>query len=54
MASNRVAHIEMMQAQGLVVPYTAIVVTAKTGVKKWSRGQVMFSVSGQEVKDNFF
>ena len=28
----------------VVIPYTAVV-TAKTGVKKWSRGQVVFSVS---------
>ena len=35
--------------QGAVIPYTAVV-TAKTGVKKWSSG--VFGV-GQEVKDKF-
>ena len=33
----------------MVIPYTAVV-TAKTGVKKWSSG--VFGV-GQEVKDKF-
>ena len=27
--------------QGVVIPYTAVV-TAKTGVEKWSRGQAVF------------
>ena len=34
---------------GVVIPYTAVV-TAKTGVKKWSRG--VFGV-GQEDEDQF-
>ena len=35
-----------MTVQGVVTPIGPVhVVTAETGVKKWSRGQRMFSVS---------
>ena len=42
-----------IQLQGVVIPYTDVV-TAKTWVKKWSRGSLsgVFGV-GQEVKDKF-
>ena len=37
----------MVKTQGVVIPYTAVV-TAKTGVKKWSRGQEVKDKSGQD------
>ena len=40
--------------QGVVIPYTAVVmVEAKTGVKKWSRGQVVFLVSVKRSNSSF-
>ena len=39
-------------SQGVVIPYTAVV-TAETGVKKWSRGQAVFSVSVKRSKTSF-
>ena len=38
--------------QGVVISYTAVV-TAKTGVKKWSRGQAVFLVSVKRSKTSF-
>ena len=38
--------------QGVVIPYTAVV-TAKTGVKKRSRGQVVFLVAVKRSKTSF-
>ena len=38
--------------QGVVIPYTAVV-TAKTGVKKWSRGQAVFLVAVKRSKTSF-
>ena len=41
-----------MAEQGVVTPI-GTVVTAKTGVKKWSKGQRMFPVSVKQSRQNF-
>ena len=48
----RVAAGNVFDYKGVCIPYTAVV-TAKTGVKKWSRGQVVFLVSVKRSKTSW-